>query len=213
MNKYNAEKGIGKDKPALTRSRRLVVESAPTRARRAVKEDTPAVSGIGDKPKARTTAVLGIRNHPKTPATSKRKTKRPRVDTDDDDGGDASLDENGFPYGSWESHVEEVESLSEKADDKDGIPVRCGTVRWLDGRKTLHTLTTLHQKCPRIMCSYYEMHLVFKVADAAALDLADPGPEIKSEGGSRASRAPSDSIPATTGSPSTKSPYTRRTRA
>ncbi|GME29262.1 Chromo domain-containing protein [Neofusicoccum parvum] len=66
-----------------------------------------------------------------------------------------------FPKGSWETHIQSVDTIEEVPDEKHGVRKRFAMVVWNTGRKTRHELAVLNQKCPQKMLAYYEQHLYF----------------------------------------------------
>ncbi|KAF9636020.1 putative chromo domain-containing protein [Lasiodiplodia theobromae] len=69
--------------------------------------------------------------------------------------------EPSFPKGSWEDHIQSIDTLEETPNPKTGNRERAALVVWTDGRKTRHPLPVLNQKCPQKMLAYYEQHLYF----------------------------------------------------
>ncbi|OJD36734.1 chromo domain-containing protein [Diplodia corticola] len=66
-----------------------------------------------------------------------------------------------FPKGSWEEHIQSVDTIEEVPNAKTGERERFALVVWADGSKTRHGLAVLNQKCPQKMLTYYEQHLYF----------------------------------------------------
>lgn len=60
-----------------------------------------------------------------------------------------------FPKGSWEEHIQSVDTIEEVPEPKTGVRKRYAMVVWNDGRKTRHELAVLNQKCPQQVCHGY----------------------------------------------------------
>ncbi|KAF2136458.1 uncharacterized protein K452DRAFT_292378 [Aplosporella prunicola CBS 121167] len=66
------------------------------------------------------------------------------------------------PAGSWEEHVQHIDTIEEEPNPKTGHPERYAFVVWNNKHKSRHQLSVLNHKCPQKMLAYYEQHLYFK---------------------------------------------------
>lgn len=53
------------------------------------------------------------------------------------------------PRGTWEDDVNNVDAVEEQADATTGEKIRQAFIMWNDGRKTMHPLHVINQKCPQ----------------------------------------------------------------
>jgi chromobox protein 1 len=81
------------------------------------------------------------------------------------------------PQGSWENHVDYIDTVEERADPKTGELAKFAYLVWNNDKKTQHPLKHVYLKCPQKVCReqilcghaanpsqmllYYESHLVF----------------------------------------------------
>ncbi|KAH0291720.1 hypothetical protein M436DRAFT_80981 [Aureobasidium namibiae CBS 147.97] len=117
---------------------------------------------IGGKPQAKpkTPAKKGTKRKslaqhtPEADATSTTKRRgRKSIKTADELEDEKT---HALPEGSWEDHVEQIESVEENAG---GLLF---FVKWVNGHRTQHSSQQCRQKCPQKLIDYYESKLYAK---------------------------------------------------
>ncbi|KAF2755713.1 chromo-domain-containing protein [Pseudovirgaria hyperparasitica] len=95
--------------------------------------------------------------------------KRGKVSEDVSPEPTAAKNSNNFdlPKGSWDGHINSVDTIEETVNPKTGQVERIAYVFWNDGKRSQHALRVLNTKCPQKMIQYYESHLVFRVGTSA----------------------------------------------
>ncbi|KAG0214996.1 hypothetical protein BGX33_001611 [Mortierella sp. NVP41] len=70
----------------------------------------------------------------------------------------------GF-WESWDEHVERVEAIETRGQDKHDRSNMWVHLRWKNGRLTLHPLKEIHTKAAQKLIGFYELHLQFQESD------------------------------------------------